>query len=297
MGTILLFYNYVDIQNPQDIMAWQRSVCQKLNLKGRVWIGTEGINGTLGGTTEQTDAYKKELLAHPLFNDTDMKESPGSADDFPRLAIKIKKEIVGLGAKAAGMKASLNTHLTPEQAHALMEENPKDLIILDTRNDYETRIGTFKGAIGTPTKTFREFPDYIDNNAEIFKNKTILMACTGGIRCERASTYLQSKGVAKNVYQIKGGICRYTEKYPDGFFRGKNYVFDRRLSVKVNDDILGTCDLCEKPCDTYTNCMNANCNRHFIGCAPCNEKNDTTCSTTCSELLRRGKVKRRKIPV
>lgn len=277
-------------------MKWQRELCQRLNLKGRIWIGEEGINGTLGGTTHDTQAYKKELLSHPSFHDTDIKESDGSADDFPRLAIKIKQEIVGLGEKAKGMKASHGTHLTPEQAHALMQENPEDLVILDTRNDYETRIGTFKGAIGTPTKTFREFPDYIDNNKETFKDKTVLMACTGGIRCERASTYLQSKGVAKKVFQIQGGICRYTEKYPDGFFRGKNYVFDNRLALKVNDDILGTCDLCQKPCDDYTNCMNASCNSHFIGCSECRTAYDTTCSKECHELLANGMVKRRPAP-
>ena len=120
-------------------------------------------------------------------------------------------------------------HLTPEETHNLIAQKPNDLVILDARNDYEWRIGAFEGAIKPDIEHFRQFPKFVDDNLEQFKDKQVLMYCTGGIRCERASTYLKEKGVAKNVYQILGGIHRYAEQYPDGFFRGKNYVFDDRI--------------------------------------------------------------------
>ncbi len=122
------------------------------------------------------------------------------------------------------------------------------------------------------------------------------MFCTGGIRCERASAYVKKAGVAKKVYHIKGGIHRYVEEFPNGFFRGKNYVFDARISIKANDDILATCDFCPTPYDTFSNCINAECNKQIIICPDCEPKVHNTCSTTCSELVLAGKVNIRKTP-
>ena len=118
--------------------------------------------------------------------------------------------------------------------------------------------------------------------------------CTGGIRCERASAYVNKKGVAKKVYQIEGGIHRYIEKFPDGHFRGSNYVFDGRVSHKVNEDILSNCDMCNAPCDYYTNCINARCNKQFLGCPECIIKAQECCSKACSDLITAGKVNARK---
>lgn len=293
-GTILLFYNYTSIEHPKQIQKWLRILCQRLKLTGRILIGHEGINGTLGGTTEQTDAFKNEFLHHPLFTQTDMKESPGSADDFPRLSIKIKDEVVAMGVNPEEVTAlGGGEHLDPEQTHAIIREK-KDLVILDARNNYESRIGLFKGAIAPNIDNFRQFPQYVDDNLEKFKDKEVLMYCTGGIRCERATTYLKEKGVAKKVYQVKGGICRYVEKYPNGYFRGKNYVFDRRIAVRVNDDVLSTCDVCQQPSDSYTNCVNTLCNKQFIACQTCREKLGFTCSSSCQEMIASGKAKERK---
>ena len=127
-----------------------------------------------------------------------------------------------------------------------------------------------------------------------YKDKEVLMFCTGGVRCERATAYLNQKKVAKKVYQIEGGIHRYTEKYPDGFFRGKNYVFDSRIAMKVNGDILGACDLCKTPCDDYTNCLNALCNKHFICCKECLNSFNGTCGAQCADLVTNNKVHVRK---
>jgi UPF0176 protein len=175
----------------------------------------------------------------------------------------------------------------------MIAQQSPNLVLFDARNNFESRVGTFTNAITPDIDHFRELPGYIDNNLEQFKDKDVLMFCTGGIRCERASSYLKSKGVATNVYQINGGIHTYTEQFPDGFFRGKNYVFDGRITVKVNDDVLGTCFICTTPCDTYTNCINALCNLHFIGCSSCITKFQNACSAQCHELVIQEKVAKR----
>ncbi|MFI5333440.1 MAG: rhodanese-related sulfurtransferase, partial [Candidatus Babeliales bacterium] len=251
-------------------------------------------NGTLGGTTENTELYKKIMHKDPLFADMVFKESPGSADCFPKMRILVKDEAVHLGLDPKTITADNGgIHLEPAQAHQMMAEKTPNLVILDARNNFESRIGTFTNAITPDIDHFRELPTYIDNNLEQFKDKEVLMFCTGGIRCERASSYLKSKGVASNVYQINGGIHTYVEQFPNGFFRGKNYVFDGRVAVKVNDDILGTCYICNTPCDDYTNCVNALCNKHFIGCAACITTLHNACSTQCLELVTQEKVAKR----
>lgn len=294
MGKILLFYKYVSIEYPKQIAKWQEKICSELGLKGRVILGHEGINATLGGSHENTERYKQLMLAHPLFGGIDFKESEGDESYFPRLRIVIKKEIVNLGLDPDKITVKDGgQHLTPAQAHELMAEKPEDLIIIDCRNKFETEIGTFVDAIRPDTQYFREFPSYVDQNTDLLKDKKVLMACTGGIRCERASAYVKLKGVAKEVYQIEGGIQRYTEAFPDGFFRGKNYVFDARMTVRITDDVLGSCLLCQKPYDEYENCLNASCNKHFICCPDCYKAYAKTCGPVCQELLATNKVKPR----
>jgi len=297
MNKILLFYKYIDIDQPEAIKQWQLDLCKSLNLTGRIIVASEGINGTLGGTNEETDTYVSAMLAHPLFGDIDFKTSAGSAADFPRLSVKVKQEITRLGVDPATLKAHQGgKHLTPEQTHDLLSNPPQDLIILDTRNDYEARVGRFEGAVCPPVRYFREFPQYVDENLDQFKDKEVLMYCTGGIRCERASAYLKVKGIAKEVYQIQGGIHRYIEQFPDGHFRGKNYVFDNRMLQKANDDIMTACDWCIKPCDTLTSCINSECDKQFICCAPCLEPSQNTCSFACKDLVAQNAVRLREMP-
>lgn len=297
MGKIILFYKYVDIIYPEQIRKWQQRLCKELKITGRVILAHEGINGTLGGAPEALERYKIEMSHHPLFGSIDFKESVGGTDYFPRLRIVVKNEITHLGINPKEIRADMGgEHLTPEQTHTLLANTPKDLVILDARNEYESRIGAFDNAIKPNIQYFRELPKYIDENLDTFKDKEVLMYCTGGIRCERASAYLKSKNIAKKVYQIEGGIHRYAEQFPDGFFRGKNYVFDGRISVKVNDDILTTCELCSKPYDEFTNCLNASCNKQFIACEECINTINNTCGTLCFELVENKKVVIRKKP-
>ena len=291
MGKILLFYKYVELENPQLIALWQKKLCLSLGLKGRIILASEGINGTVGGSNEATDAYIKEMESHPFFNAIDFKEAPGDERYFPRLRIMIKKEIVNLGIDPKALTVKDTGHyLTPQEAHELMSNPPQDLIILDTRNTYETEIGTFTNAIAPKTRYFREFPAYIDANLDLFKDKQVLMTCTGGVRCERASAYLNVKDVAKKVMHLKGGIHRYIESYPNGHFKGSNYVFDARISHKVTQEILSHCSICRTISDYYENCKNAFCNKQFITCITCKETLGQACSNTCAELIKNNQV-------
>ncbi len=294
MGIILLFYKYVQIDNPEQVKNWQKELCSSLGLTGRVLLANEGINATLGGTKEATDAYVAAMNAHSLFGGIDFKTSPGGAHAFPRCKISVKREIVHLGIDPKELTVE-NTaqHLTPAQTHELFLNPPKNFVVLDGRNNYEAAVGKFEGAIAPDIRYFRQFPEYINQNLDQFKDKTVLMYCTGGIRCERASAYLNQKNVAKKIYQVEGGIHRYVEQYPDGFFRGKNYVFDQRITVKVNDDVISTCLNCPTPSDDYVNCLNALCNKHFVSCADCLNVFAQTCGQRCQTLIEEKKTSKR----
>jgi predicted sulfurtransferase len=286
MNRIVLYYKYITVKYPKQVVKWQQQVCQELGFKGRILVSDEGINGTLAGTSQNIERYKKLMSEHELFRDIDFKESNGGPECFPRLSIKVRTEAVSLGIPCNILTTkNSGQHLSPKETHELITQNPEDLVILDARNNYESAIGKFQNAITPDIENFRDLPTFLDNNIEQFKDKQVLMYCTGGIRCERATAYLHEKNVAKKVYQIQGGIHRYVEEYPDGFFRGKNYVFDGRIAVKVNDDIIGKCLLCANPCDDYHNCLNAQCNKHFIGCQICIAMFSGCCSETCKILI------------
>lgn len=294
MGNVLLYYKYVAIAYPKHIMKWQKKICHDLSLTGRIIIGHEGINGTIGGTQKNTERYRTIMQKNSLFSNIDFKQSKGDSNCFSRLSVVVKNEIVHLGLDPCTITSSKSgQHLTPDKTHALIKKRPSDLLIFDARNKVEWEVGHFQQALKPDINYFRELPQYIDTHLDQFKDKQVLMYCTGGIRCEQASTYLKSKNIAKQVYQIQGGIHRYVEQYPDGFFRGKNYVFDNRITLKVTDDILGTCLLCTTPCDNYTNCLNAKCNKHFICCDPCLNKLHNTCNNVCHDLVRDNKVNKR----
>ncbi|MBM18203.1 MAG: hypothetical protein CL947_04010 [Epsilonproteobacteria bacterium] len=295
MGTILLYYKYIDIQYPEAIKKWQKELCTKLGLTGRIILAHEGINGTVAGEDEAAESYIKAMNDHPLFNNIDFKKSPGGAEVFPKLKISVKNEIVHLGVDPSKVTTKDGgKHLTPEQTHELLSNPPKDFIILETRNNYESAVGGFAGQLDPNINHFRELPKYIDENLDKFKDKQVLMHCTGGVRCERATAYLAQKNVAKEIFQIEGGIVRYTEKYPDGYFRGKNYVFDKRITVKINDDILGSCYVCNTACDDYFNCLNAQCNKHYISCSNCLEELQNTCSASCKKAIQQRTTTSRK---
>lgn len=282
MSKIVLFYKYVPIRYPVQVQKWQRRLCTSLGLVGRVIIAHEGINATLGGTQAALESYVAAMQAHELFGGIDFKISDGSGDDFPRLAVMVKAEIVNLGINPEVLTvAQGGRHLNPAEAHELLASDEQNIVVFDARNKYESDIGAFEGAIKPPIENFRELPAYIDEHLEEFRDKTVVMYCTGGVRCERASAYLNTKRVAKEVLQIEGGIHRYVEAYPEGFFRGKNYVFDGRGAMRVNDDILGTCIRCSQPCDRQISCSNPACRYQLIICPTADVRHENTRCEHC----------------
>jgi predicted sulfurtransferase len=294
MGKIILFYKYVNIPYPKQILKWQTKLCFELGFTGRVVLAHEGINGTLAGSESAVEKYKQLMSTHQLFGDIDFKESNGDQSCFPKMQIKVKNEIVRMDIDPSTLTSKNGgVHLKPSDVHTLLEKESDDLVVFDARNACESAIGAFKNALKPNISYFRQLPAYIDANLDLFREKKVLMYCTGGIRCERASAYLQTKGIAKEIYQLEGGIHRYLEQYPDGHFRGKNYVFDARLAIASNNDVISTCLLCNTSCDEYDNCLNASCNKHFICCNACKITFKKTCSTICKQLIEKEAVSMR----
>lgn len=222
MGKIIIFYKYIDIKNPEALVKEQRSLCQSLDLKGRILIAHEGINATLGGPDEAIEQYKNNLRTHALLADVDIKETLGEADHFPKLKVIFKKEIVCLRLDPQEVNAKdAGEALTPQEVHALMEESPQDLVILDARNKYESRIGAFKNAITPDINNFRDFPEYIDRNLEQFKDKQVLMYCTAGVRCERATAYLKKNMWLKRSIRLRVASIGILKRSPMDFSEEK----------------------------------------------------------------------------
>ncbi|TDH07330.1 hypothetical protein EPR50_G00104980 [Perca flavescens] len=289
-GKVLLYYRYCQVEDPHVICAWQKALCEKLHLTGKVRVATEGINGTVGGTNMATDVYIDAMCSHPLFemDKEDFKTSDGSAGCFKDLRVGVYKEIVPMGMDPDVVSYQLaGVHLEPEEFHkevqALLAKGDlcNDTVLLDCRNFYESKIGQFTQCLAPSIRKFSYFPDYVDQNLELFRDKKVLMYCTGGIRCERGSAYLRSKDVCKEVYQLKGGIHKYLERFPEGFYRGKLFVFDERYAISSNNDIISDCRYCGCPWDQYKLCSTKLCRQLVLSCPGCRKDACTACCPTC----------------
>ncbi|XP_070693116.1 thiosulfate sulfurtransferase/rhodanese-like domain-containing protein 2 [Pempheris klunzingeri] len=289
-GEVLLYYHYCQVENPHAICAWQKALCEKLHLTGKVRVATEGINGTVGGTKMSTDIYIDAMCSHPLFrmDKEDFKTSDGGAECFSDLRVGVYKEIVPMGVDPDVISYQLaGVHLEPEEFHkeveALLAKGDlcNDTILLDCRNFYESKIGQFTCCLAPNIRKFSYFPDYVDQNLELFRDKRVLMYCTGGIRCERGSAYLRSKDVCKEVYQLKGGIHKYLELFPEGFYRGKLFVFDERYAISSNSDVISDCRYCSCPWDRYELCSTPFCYQLVLSCSSCRQDGHTACCPAC----------------
>lgn len=286
---IILFYKYVFISDPEVVAQRQREICEKLGLKGRCIIASEGINATFEGTEENIKEYIKELEKDERFLNIHFKLSYGTGFAFPKLSIKVRKEIVSLHLGVCDIDPNQITgkRLKPEELHEWFMENkaasaqgfgePKEFYIVDMRNAYEHKVGHFENSILPPIENFRDLPKVVEQIAHL-KNKTVLTVCTGGVRCEKASGFLIKEGFT-DVYQLDGGIVSYMEKYPNEDFQGKLYVFDGRVTMGFYTDdpkhkIVGKCDNCIEQSENYVNCANPICHRHFIICQKCLAKNN-----------------------
>ena len=226
MQKILLYYKFVPLADPEAIRLWQRALCEQHNLTGRILISKHGINGTVGGDIEDLKAYVKATKGYEPFKKTQFKWSDGGRENFPKLSIRVRDEIVTFGVPDEikvddGGIVGGGTHLKPEQVHKLVEERGKDVVFFDGRNAYEAAVGRFKDAVVPETRTTRDFLKELegDKYADI-KDKPVVTYCTGGVRCEVLSSLMKNRGF-KEVYQMDGGIVKYGEKYKDdGLWEG-----------------------------------------------------------------------------
>lgn len=258
---VILFYKYVAIADPENFAAAQRALCTTLGLKGRILIATEGINGTLAGPRIAMDEYVAALRADERFSDIEMKVSAGDAQTFPKLMVKVRPEIVTLGA--GPLPADQHNHLSPADWKRMIEEDP-EVVVVDVRNRYESAAGKFANAVVCDIEHFRELPDYVERLADL-KERKVLMYCTGGIRCEKASALFRSKGF-NNVFQLHGGIVTYQEQFGNEHWLGECFVFDQRMTVRVDNALvpIGQCAHTSRPTNRFANCLHDPCHVLFL---------------------------------
>lgn len=232
MSSVVTFYKFVDIDRLDSLRSDLETRAVRLGLVGTVLLAPEGINGTLSGARDSLDGLVEWLHAQPAFADLLVKYSAADPDNpvFHRLKIRIKAEIVNMGQPDVPVASRTGTHVGPEAWHKLLED--PDVVVVDTRNEYEIEIGTFPGAVNPNTRSFREFPEYVARNLDPQRDKRVAMFCTGGVRCEKASSYLLEQGF-EEVFQLDGGILSYLEHVAaeDNHWRGECFVFDQRVSV------------------------------------------------------------------
>ena len=271
--TIILFYKYTKIADPELLRQDQKLLCQRLNLKGRMIIAEEGINATLEGNTENIEKYLADLLSHSEFANIHIKKSEGTGNAFPKLSVKVRPEIVAthLAERDIDPNTTTGKYVTAEELHEWFQSG-REFYIVDMRNDFEQAVGMFRNSLKSGMGYFRDLPQVL-SSLDHLKNKTILTVCTGGVRCEKASGFLVANGF-NDVYQLYGGIVTYMETYPGEDFIGSLYVFDNRLVMGFNMDdpnreVLGRCVVCKNPSEHFINCKDGFCHRHFIVCETC----------------------------
>lgn len=285
---ILLYYKYTPIQNPLEMMTVQRELCQNLNIKGRILLSTEGINGTVAGLEKDVDSYIQETEKHPDLGKIEWKISWAEEQVFPKLKIKVRDEIVTLGVKKMGSDVSIENkadYIEPQELRDLYEKN-EDFVIIDARNMYEAEIGKFKNSVIPPIDNFRDFPAFA-KSLEEYKDKEVVTYCTGGVRCEKASAYLRENGF-KKVRQLHGGIHEYGEQAEGKYFEGEMFVFDKRLHVpinKVNPETISHCQFCQEKITRFVDCVARTCGSLIVCCEDCENKHQSTCSDQCQRTL------------
>jgi len=284
--TTLSFYRYVTIENPMLLRDTLFEEWSELGVLGRVYLAKEGINAQISVPTHNLEKYREVLTAHPEFEDQFLNIALEHDDSFIKLKIKVKKVILADGIPDGEFDLeNPGKHLTAPEVNDLIDGGA---MVIDMRNHYESRIGKFEGAIAPDCDTFDEEVPMVLEMLEGKEDENILLYCTGGIRCEKVSSYYKKKGF-KNVHQIRGGIINYAKQCDElgieSKFKGANFVFDERMAERVTDDVLSECDQCETSCDDYTNCENKACNLLFIQCSNCAEKMEGTCTPECKAIM------------
>jgi UPF0176 protein len=279
--SILLYYCYSQIENPEEFREQHHRLCLDLDLRGRIIIAPEGLNGTVSGLKEDCEKYMAAVKADPRFAKTDFKVDYSDKHAFAKLHVRHKPEIVHSSLRHIDPNKRTGIHLEPEEFRKMKDQD--DVVVLDVRSDYEFSVGRFKNAVTLPIENFRDFPAKVDELKDKYTGKKILTYCTGGIKCEKASAFLLEQGF-ENVYQLHGGIIKYGFEAEGEDFEGKCYVFDNRLTVdvnKVNPTIISKCYVCATPSDRMVNCANPSCNIHVAICESCGHEMQGACSEEC----------------
>ncbi len=283
---ILLYYHYTTIEEPEMFAKEHLAFCKSLDLKGRILVANEGINGTVSGTVEQTNAYMEAMNANPLFEGIVFKVDESETHAFRKMFVRPRSELVNLSLEDDINPRELTGRYV-EPAQFLEEMQQENTIVIDARNTYEYDVGHFEGAIRPDIETFRELPQWIRDNKELLEGKRILTYCTGGIRCEKFSGWLVREGF-EDVGQLHGGIVSYgKDPVAKGqLWNGQCYVFDDRLTVpinQVNPVIVGKDHYTGEPCERYVNCANPECNKQILASEENEHKHLGGCTIECAK--------------
>ncbi|OUL62474.1 rhodanese-related sulfurtransferase [Flavobacterium sp. AJR] len=285
----LSFYAYAKIQDPKKFrddlfVAWNT-----LDALGRIYVANEGINAQMSIPAENLEAFRETLEIYDFMKGIRLNEAVEHDDhSFLKLTIKVRHKIVADGLNDETFDVTdIGVHLKAKEFNEILDD--PNTIVVDFRNHYESEVGHFKGAITPDVETFRESLPIINDQLKNHKeDKNLVMYCTGGIRCEKASAYFKHQGF-KNVYQLEGGIINYAKQIEaeglESKFIGKNFVFDNRLGERITEDIISQCHQCGKPCDNHTNCENDGCHLLFIQCDDCKTAMENCCSTECLDTI------------
>lgn len=294
MQKILLYYKFTPIKDPEAVKLWQKTLCDGLNLRGRILVSQHGLNGTVGGEMADLKVYIKQTKQFPGFKDIVFKWSDGSREDFPRMSVRARRELVGFKNSDdefdVDMDGVINSgkHLKPAQVNELVEKYGDEVVFFDGRNAHEAKVGKFKDAIVPNTNTSRDFIAELESDKyDNIKDKKVITYCTGGIRCEVISAMMKKRGF-KEVYQIDGGIVKYGEKYGDeGLWEGSLRVFDNRMVVNFSDKAktIGECVHCSGKTSNFENCANMQCNELVLICESCKKNPELLFHTKdCMEM-------------
>lgn len=280
MQKILLYYKFTPISDPETLKLWQKTLADSLNLRGRILVSKHGINGTVGGEMDDLKKYIKETKKFAGFKGIVFKWSDGGREDFPRMSVKTRRELVGFKNSNDEFEVDENgvigggEHIKPRQVHELVEKYGDDVVFFDGRNAHEAQIGMFKNAVVPNTNTSRDFIAELESDKyDDIKDKKVITYCTGGIRCEVISAMMKKRGF-KDVYQIDGGIVKYGEAYgDDGLWEGSLRVFDNRMTIDFSDHAktIGECTHCGGKTSNFENCAHAECNDLVLICETCKE--------------------------
>ena len=284
----LSFYQYAQISDPQSFRDKLFVQYDKLEIFGRIYVSYEGINAQISVLQDQWDSFVQLMQSIPILKDIRLNKAiEDDGKSFYKLKIKVREKIVADGLNDESFDVTdKGIHLSATEFNKLADQ--EDTVIVDMRNHYESEVGHFRGAIKPDVETFRESLPIVEDLLQEHKEKNIIMYCTGGIRCEKASAYFKHKGFEK-VHQLEGGIIEYARQSKaqgiENKFIGKNFVFDERLGEKISEDTISNCHQCGQPSDDHTNCANDACHILFIQCPNCQAKNAGTCSTKCQEFI------------